>query len=289
MSPRTIIITANSPKTYKPSKAELTAIRIGEPALAMMKAHMRMAEVLAQTSHRPWPRPQSPWLMTQCWRDLLFAHWPVEPQTLRPLVPECLELDLFDGSAYVAVVPFHMTGIRARLLPPLRGASAFPELNLRTYVRPKRGPIDRPGVFFWSLEATNALAVATARRFFHLPYMNATMSCQERDGWFHYKSERTRQGAPAAVFRGRYRPLHPTKPNALTDFLTERYCLYSVDAHGEAHAAEVHHARWPLFDAEAVIEESTIAQAAGIQLHGPPPLLHFAKSLEVAIWGLRKV
>lgn len=248
-----------------------------------------MAEVLAQTQHRPWPLPSRPWLMAQCWRDLLFAHWPVEPRVIRPLVPDCLELDLFEGAAYVGVVPFRMTDIHPHFVPPLPGTSAFPELNLRTYVRPKHGRADRPGVFFWSLEATNALAVATARRFFHLPYMNAEMSCDERDGWIHYASQRTRKGAPSAAFRGHYRPLRATQPNALTDFLTERYCLYSVDAHGEAYAAQVHHTRWPLFDAQAVIEENTIAQAAGITLHGPPPLLHFAKSLDVAVWGLQKL
>lgn len=250
---------------------------------------MRMADVLVQTSHRPWPLPSEPWLMAQCWRDLLFAHWPVEPGALRPIVPESLELDLFDGVAYVGVVPFRMTGIHAHFMPPLPGTSAFPELNFRTYVRPKRGAVDHPGVFFWSLDAANALAVAAARRFFHLPYMNAEMSCEERDGWIHYASRRTRRGARPAAFRGRYRPVRPTQPNALTDFLTERYCLYSVDSRGRAYAAQVHHTRWPLFDAEAVIEESTIAQAAGIDLAGPPPLLHFSKSLDVAVWGLRKV
>jgi hypothetical protein len=119
--------------------------------------------------------------------------------------------------------------------------------------------------------------------------MNAEMSCDERDGWIDYVSRRVRRGSPSAVFRGRYRPIRPTQPTALTDFLTERYCLYSVDAHGCAYAAQVHHNRWPLFDAEAVIEENTIARAAGIALPGPPPLLHFAKSLDVAIWGLRKL
>jgi uncharacterized protein len=250
---------------------------------------MRMADVLAQTSHRPWPLPTGPWLMAQCWRDLLFAHWPVEHRALRPLIPDCLELDLFEGTAYVAVVPFRMTGIHVHFVPPMPGTSAFPELNLRTYVRPTRGLNDRPGVYFWSLEATNALAVATARRFFYLPYMNAKMSCEDRDGWIHYSSRRIRRGAPPAAFRGRYRTLRPTQPNALTDFLTERYCLYTVDARGEMYASQVHHTQWPLFDAEAVIEENTIAQTAGIHLDGPPPLLHFAKSLDVAIWGLRKV
>lgn len=250
---------------------------------------MRMADVLAQTSHRPWPLPTGPWLMAQCWRDLLFAHWPIEPRALRPLIPDCLELDLFEGSAYVAVVPFRMTDIHPHFVPPLPGTSAFPELNLRTYVRPKRGPADRGGVYFWSLEATNALAVATARRFFHLPYMNAEMSCEERDGWIHYASQRTRKAAPSATFRGHYRPVRPARPSSLLDFLTERYCLYSVDAHGDLYAAQVHHIQWPLFEAEAIIEENTVAHAAGIDLQGAPPLLHFAKSLDVAIWGLRKV
>ena len=149
------------------------------------------------------------------------------------LIPDCLELDLFEGSAYVAVVPFRMTDIHPHFVPPLPGTSAFPELNLRTYVRPKRGPADRGGVYFWSLEATNALAVATARRFFHLPYMNAEMSCEERDGWIHYSSRvPVEENLPPRSEDAIDRSSHAAESAAR--FLTERYCLYSVDAHGDA-------------------------------------------------------
>ena len=214
-------------------------------------------------------------------------HWPVEPAQLRLLLPASLELDLFEGRAYVAVVPFRMTGIRARFCPPLPGLAAFPELNLRTYVRPINNS-DRPGVFFWSLEATNPIAVATARALFHLPYMNAEMSCEERGGEIHYRSRRTRRHEPPARFSGSYRPLRQTVKSALTDFLTERYCLYSADAQGRLYVGEIHHEPWPLYDAAAVIEENSIASAAGITLPEETPMLHFAKFQDVAIWPLRR-
>jgi hypothetical protein len=216
---------------------------------------------------------------------LLFAHWPADPANL-PL-PSALEHDLFEGAAWVAVVPFRMSGIRARWLPPLPGLSAFPELNLRTYVRPRRGEA-KPGVYFWSLEAANPIAVVAARAWFHLPYMNAEMHCRERDGWIDYASRRMHRGEPTAVFRGRYRPLYPMVRTPLTDFLTERYCLYSSDANGRLRIGEIHHRPWPLYSAQAEIEENTIAATAGIGLQGPP-LLHFARFLEVAIWAPRPI
>ena len=110
--------------------------------------------ILDETSHRPWPMPARPWLMTQTWLDLLFAHWPLDPRALRDKVPEQFVLDLFDGLAWVGVVPFSMSNVGPRGVPSLPGISAFPELNVRTYVR----VADRPGVFFFSLDAGSAVA-----------------------------------------------------------------------------------------------------------------------------------
>src|SRR5437867_5100192 len=126
-------------------------------------------KLLNQTSHRPWPLPSRPWVTTMRWHDLLFLHWPVRPEIIRPLIPNGLELDTFDGAAWIGVVPFRMTGVRLRWLPPLPGISAFPELNVRTYVRVR----DRPGVYFFSLDAGSRTAVAMARAWFHLPYFHA--------------------------------------------------------------------------------------------------------------------
>jgi uncharacterized protein YqjF (DUF2071 family) len=195
-------------------------------------------------------------------------------------------VDVVEGQAWVGVVPFRMTGVRPRLVPPLPGVSDFAELNVRTYVRPRGGGTEKPGVFFWSLEASNPLAVWAARTFFHLPYMNAVMRCERRGEWIEYESRRKHRGEANAEFRGRYRALGVTQKTPLVKWLTERYCLYTTDARGRLLRGEIHHEPWPLFDAEAEIEMNTMAQAAGIVLPEVVPLLHYAEAIEVAIWPL---
>jgi uncharacterized protein YqjF (DUF2071 family) len=222
--------------------------------------------------------------MAQTWRDLLFAHWPLEPNVLRPLVPRELPLDTFDGECWVGIAPFWMSHIHGRGLPPLPGLSRFPELNVRTYVV-RNG---KPGVYFFSLDAANRIAVWAARTFFRLPYFHARMNCKPGKGEILYKS--SRQGGPAE-FRARYRPVGPIElrqPGSLAHWLTERYCLYTV-SEGCSYRAEIHHEPWPLQDAEAEIEFNSMASAAGIDLPRTLPLLHFAKQLEVIVWPLRKV
>src|SRR5947209_10714189 len=178
-----------------------------------------MSSIFDYTAHRPWPLPARPWIMAQSWHDLLFAHWPIEPAVLRPRIPAKLEIDTFDGKAWLGIVPFSMTGVRLRATPPIPWLSAFPELNVRTYVTVE----DKPGVWFFSLDAANPLAVIAARLSFHLPYFNAHMACRIENGWIHYRSDRTHRNAPAASFLGRYLPTGPTynpRPGTLEHFLT---------------------------------------------------------------------
>jgi uncharacterized protein YqjF (DUF2071 family) len=220
--------------------------------------------------------------MTQTWHDLLFAHWPVPQAEMRPLVPAQLTLDTFDGQCWVGVIPFHMSGIRARGLPALPGLSRFPELNVRTYVTYG----GKPGVYFFSLDAGNLAAVWAARTFYHLPYFNAAMSSQDLGGNIHYSSRRLRG---AAEFRGHYRPTVETRlreGGSIANWLTERYCLYTTHR-GLVYRGEIHHAPWPLQNAEAQFETNTVTSAAGISLPVTAPLLHFARRLEVLIWPLR--
>ena len=138
------------------------------------------------TAHRPWPLPASPWLLKMSWHDLLFLHWPVDVAALRPHIPERLEIDTFDGVAWLGVVPFRMSGVGPRFVPSVPGVSTFPEINLRTYVRAN----GKPGVWFFSLDVTKRLAVLIARGAFHLPYFKAEMNVREEDGWIHYSSQR---------------------------------------------------------------------------------------------------
>lgn len=250
---------------------------------------MGLTETIRQTDHRPWPMQSGPWVMTQWWRDLLFAHWPIEPSFIQALLPDSLEVDTFGNQAWVAVVPFRMTGVRPRLTPPLPWISRFAELNVRTYVRPREGDRSKAGVYFWSLEASNPVAVSAARNFFHLPYMNATMNCAPRQDWIDYTSIRTHRNEAPAEFRASYRACGITRKTELVRWLTERYCLYTTDQKRRLYRGEIHHQAWPLYDAEAQIETNTMASAAGIELPATPPLLHFAKAIQVAIWPLKRV
>jgi uncharacterized protein YqjF (DUF2071 family) len=221
--------------------------------------------------------------MKQIWHDLLFAHWPLSPDLLRPLVPAPLTLETFDDACWIGVVPFRMSGVRGRGLPPLLGLSRFPELNVRTYVTYG----GKPGVYFFSLDAASWPAVWGARAFFHLPYFHAAMTSEERNEAIHYSSHR--RGA-SAEFRVRYRPIAPVQPRdrgSLEHWLTERYCLYTVHD-GAVHRGEIHHQPWPLQNAEADLETNTVAAAAGISLPETAPSLLFARRLEVLIWPLRR-
>jgi uncharacterized protein YqjF (DUF2071 family) len=221
--------------------------------------------------------------MAQTWHDLLFAHWPVAAEVLRFLVPAQLPLDRFEGNCWIGVVPFHMSGIRLRGLPPLPGLSRFPELNVRTYVSLE----DKPGVYFFSLDAGNLPAVWAAKKFYHLPYFHAEMSVQAAGEAIAYQSCRHQSNAQ---FRARYCPNGPVmlrEKGSLASWLTERYCLYTV-AEGCIYRGEIHHQPWPLQDATTEIEANTVASAAGIMLPSSRPLLHFARRLEVLIWGLQR-
>jgi uncharacterized protein len=241
-------------------------------------------KVLDDTAHRPWPLPAGPWVLAQVWHDLLFAHWPINPETMRERLPRAFELDTLDGRAWLGIVPFRMSGVRLRRTPPLCGLSAFPELNVRTYVK-HRG---RPGVWFFSLDAANRLAVAAARAWFRLPYFRARMSCTCDGDDVVYASVRTHAGAPEAALAGRYGPrgeVLRARSGTLEHWLTERYCLYALSRRGRVLRAEIHHPPWRLQPAEAVFERNTMAGAHGIELPASAPLLLFARRQDVVVWA----
>jgi uncharacterized protein YqjF (DUF2071 family) len=238
--------------------------------------------ILRAVAHRPWPMPDAPWVMTQTWHDLLFAHWRVEPAVLRALVPIEFELDLFDGAAWVGVVPFRMTNVGARGVPGVPWLSEFLELNVRTYVRVGA----RPGVYFWSLDAERMLAVLGARLVLNLPYFVASMSLRRAGDEVAYEARRP--GRRPARFCGTYGPVGgvvPPLPGTLEYFLTERYCLYNLDHRDAPYRLDIHHPPWPLQPADAAIVENTMAAAAGVRLPGGPPLCHFARRQDMVAWA----
>jgi uncharacterized protein len=236
--------------------------------------------ILSRTRHRPWPLPGGPWMMFQSWQTLLFAHWRMDAASLRALVPSQLELDLRQGEAWVGVTPFLLTGLRVRMLPPIPGASEFPEVNLRTYVRYG----GRPGIYFFSLDAGSRAAVTGARAFFRLPYRHASMSIETADGWTHFSSER--EGGEAAI-TARYRPTgqaSPPVPGSREAFLTERYALFTVLGSGKVLRADIHHVPWPLQPAEGEVSAEALAAAEGVALPGTEPLLHFSERQDTVVW-----
>jgi uncharacterized protein YqjF (DUF2071 family) len=244
---------------------------------------------LAEVAHRPWPLPDGPWVMAQRWSNLLFVHRRVDVDALRALVPRELTVDVRDGEAWVSVTPFYLSHLRPRGIPPLPWVSEFPELNVRTYVTVG----GKPGVYFFSLDAGNPLAVYGARALYRLPYFRASMSVREaRDGTIHYRSRRTHRTAAPAEFVARYRPAGPvthSKPGTLDHWLTERYCLYALDTSRRVFRAEIHHHPWPLQPAELEVERDTMAAAAGLTLSSEPPRLSFSRRLDVLVWAPERV
>lgn len=242
-------------------------------------------DILTETSHRPWPMPEAPWIMTQTWHDLLFAHWPVDAAILRPHVPSGFEIDLHDTRAWLGIVPFRMSNVAPRGVPALPWLSAFPELNVRTYVRAG----GRAGVYFFSLDAANPVAVGVARTLAHLPYYTADMQVEETDGWIHYESRRRNAETAPAELVAKYRPVGPPQPpvaGTLEHFLTERYCLFTMDGSRRAYRLDIHHPLWPLQEAEVEIRVNSMADAAGIRLPSIAPLAHFARRQDMVAWNL---
>ncbi|HET9324285.1 MAG TPA: DUF2071 domain-containing protein [Gaiellaceae bacterium] len=248
-----------------------------------IQAPARQSASLSVTDHRPWPLPESSWSIGQTWEDLLFAHWRTPAEGLRGRLPPGLELDLFQDEAWIGVTAFRLTGLRARGLPPLPFLSSFLELNTRTYVVSG----GKPGVWFFSLDASSEPAVLAARHVYRLPYFRAEMRAERSGDSVVYESRRhDPRGAPAA-FQTTYRPIGDVleaDAASLAHFLTERYCLYTVHE-GRLKRGEIHHEPWPLQPAEAEIARNTMPPS-GIELSDDDPLLHFSARQDTVIWPL---
>lgn len=239
--------------------------------------------ILFATAHRPWPLPSAPWVMTQLWKDLLFLHYPVEPELLRPLVPDHLTLETYEHRAWVSVVPFQITRLRPPGVPAVPWLSSFPELNVRTYVT----YAGKPGVYFFSLDAGNLSAVWGARVFYRLPYWHADMKITGKGSpIIGYRSKRI-HGPKPAEFAAQYGPTRPVRtaiPGSLAAFLTDRYCLYAWNR-GKLYRSEIHHLPWPLQEAHAVVETNTMAEVAGIKIDEDQSICQFSRRLKVLLWA----
>ena len=232
---------------------------------------------------RNWPLPKSPWVMRMTWSELLFAHWQVDPKLVTPLLPPNLTLDTRNGSAWIGVVPFLMSNVAPRCCPPIPKLSRFLELNVRTYVVYD----GKPGVWFFSLDAENPIAVRVARATFNLPYMDATMGLSKVDSvTISYVSNRTHRREPPASFDASYRPYGETfhaQPGTLEHWLTARYCLYSANRMNVLYRGEIDHPPWTLSKASWNVRQNLMGRPLGFDLTSEPHLL-FAQPITVRAW-----
>ncbi len=225
-------------------------------------------------------RPEGPPIMHQTWQNLLFLHWPIDPAVLRPLIPSTLEIDTFDGQAWIGVTPFGMTDVRLASFPAIPGLDSLLELNVRTYVH----YAGQPGVWFFSLDASKLIPAMAARVMFMLPYFKAEMNFITSGNEFHFSSKRS-IGAPAN-FQVRWKTgvrLRDPDVTSLAFFLTERYCLYAGDSQTLTQSRIYHHP-WILDEAFVESLESNMISTLNLPEPGTPPLAHFSRSLNVEIW-----
>ena len=235
-----------------------------------------MHPALAQLDHRPWALPPTPWGWRQSWLDLAFIHFEVDPADLRKRLPPGLELELYEGKAWLGIVPFRMQGVTRRGWPAPSWLCDFPEINVRTYVTDGR----KSGVWFLSLFAPHYAAVWFAQNFFKLPYHYAKIATTEKSGSIHYDAQKGPLKFIADYAPGR---MVPSVPGSFAAWATERYCLYSVDRIGGIARGEIHHAKWPLQEATITIELNTIA---GIKLGAMHPHVLFSRQIDVVLWSL---
>lgn len=245
---------------------------------AALETAARQAGTVETTEHRPWPLPVGPWAQAQTWEELAFLHWRVDADAVARLLPPEAPLDTFDGEAWLGIVPFRITNMRVRGLPPVPGLSTSPELNARTYVT-----VDgKPGVWFFTLDAASRLLVEGAKRLYRLPYEHARMRCERRADWVEYESER-----PGGVFSARYRghgQLFHAEPGTLEYFLCERYCLYTADG-GRLYRAEIHHLPWDLQRGDAEIARNTLSP---VPLPDEDPHVLFSPRQDMVVWTLNE-
>jgi uncharacterized protein YqjF (DUF2071 family) len=239
---------------------------------------MRPQTILSHKSHRPWPVPSTPWVIEQSWVDVLFAHYPLPLETVRARVPAALDLDTFDGRAWVSIAAFRIDSFRTRGIP---WETRFPELNLRTYVKLD----NKPGVYFFSLDAAHNSAVVAARTLFRLNYYHASIRIVE-NAMIEFTSRRLEP--PRADFRAHYRAAGAPLANladSLDNWLVERYCLYAVRGRGRVFRVDIHHLPWVLQPAQAELSPGGLFTAAGLTPPEAPPLLHFSARQDTLTWG----
>ncbi len=239
--------------------------------------------ILQDTAHRPAPLPAGPWLMTQRWEHVLFMHWPVPVQVLRKHIPPSLEIDIFEGKAWIGIVAFKVSDLKMRFLPRIPFLNRMQEVNVRTYV--KCG--EKHGTYFFSLDASKTAAVLGGN-LLALPYKKAKMKFKEEKQIRFY----SRRQGNTAVFQSEYQPLSnvytAAKPGTLTNWMIERYRLWTVRGNA-LYQGDIHHQMWRLSSAKAKVEARTLTYFLPDLQFNNRPLLHYSPSQRALIWPLKKV
>ncbi|MBM7694645.1 uncharacterized protein YqjF (DUF2071 family) [Peribacillus deserti] len=246
-----------------------------------------MYKEFKQIDHRPYPLPPSTWLMKQEWNDLLFLHWPVPVEILREKVPKRLDLDLFEGTAWITITPFKVTGMRFHGLPPIPFMNAYLELNVRTYVRFN----GIPGIYFFSLDANHLPSVLGAKTFFALPYKLARMSYKKKNGVITFTANRTPAGEKEEIFKASYEPegeLFSAVPGTLDYWLMERYCLFTYRG-SQFYRGDIHHDQWKMTLAKTDIEANTMPSILPDSCYNGKPFIHYSPFRRVFFFPLKKV
>jgi uncharacterized protein len=243
---------------------------------------VRQRGALRETDHRPWPLPARAWLVAQTWEDVVFAHWRVDADAVQALLPGGLEVDAFDGSAWLGVNAFRVESVRLHGTLPVPWVSSFPQLNVRTYVTAGR----RPGLWFFSLDTPSMLAAETARLVYRLPWQTCRLEISERSGRLEVTAARTAGRAFTARLSPRGAPT-PAEPDTFERFFLERYCLYARDG-GRLQRADLHHRPWQVQPALGAVDLNTMGPPE-LHLGAEPPLLHVARLQDVLAWPLERV
>lgn len=233
---------------------------------------MKIRETLNTVDHRPWEMPSGGWSYYQEWNDAVFLHWRVDEDILRGWVPEDLEIDVFEGNAWVSLVAFTMEKIRPRYLPHFPPVSNFHEINVRTYVRYK----GKTGVYFLSIEGGKTISCYVARKLSELPYRYSKMV--RTKGAFQSRNTEFKDVLEVRYDIG-------SKRNDKTDldsWLTERYALFQ-DTRSAINAFEIQHIEWPIFDVKLDKIKMSYPRFSEL-IVGEPELSHYSPGVQVIAW-----
>lgn len=242
-----------------------------------------MYKEFLETDQRPFPIRNNRWVMTQVWKQLLFCHWPVPADLLKEYIPPQLELDVFDGQAWLGIIPFQVEDMRLRGLPQLPYLSTYLELNVRTYVTYK----GTPGIYFFNLDANKWMDVLGARIFAFLPYRKASMKMEVKGQHTCFQSNYNQNELLDIVYHPVSEPILPSK-SSLEFWLFERYCFYTPMGKS-IFRGDIHHDRWRVRKAEAEVRKNTIVPFIPETYKERPPLLHFSDKKQVFVWMLKQV